>query len=313
MKITYKNLGVISVTLFVISIFLILYMLYALPADVNVSLRAIDKARSQEVGVLITRLSIVVGVGLTTGLLAILFLLLGSGKQIEQQIVYVKQEVSRDNQENVQQAQIAASEIALKEQTARLQRIDGVFRAEKGKEMKSSLERILRELCTELEACQGAIFLTNESDGKRFIEFYVGYAYYVPESQSVRYEFGEGLSGQVAREGRLVNIQSVPDKYITILSGLGKSSPNHLLITPIKVGTSTHTAKGDQSASEEGGPEEKTSMEDTISHAKQEAVAGIIEIASFRAFSEYDEQYIRQVSSQLATLLYELVPTRASA
>jgi putative methionine-R-sulfoxide reductase with GAF domain len=84
----------------------------------------------------------------------------------------------------------------------------------------------------------------------------------MPESKTIKYEFGEGLAGQVAKEGRKINIDNVPEGYITIISGLGAASPNHLLIYPV--------------------------MQD-------DQVAAVVEKASFKPISEEDERLVAEV------------------
>jgi len=101
------------------------------------------------------------------------------------------------------------------------------------KDEKERLKIILTELCKKLELGQGAIYLTKEKDGKRYLEFELGYAFSIAESETVIFEFGEGLVGQAAKEGMTLAIDDIPDNYINIISGLGSASPNHLLIIPI--------------------------------------------------------------------------------
>jgi len=84
------------------------------------------------------------------------------------------------------------------------------------------------------------------------------------------YEFGEGLAGQVAKEGKSINITNVPQGYITVLSGLGSASPNALAIVPV------------QSADQ---------------------VVGVLEVASFRPFSRSDENYLQALAGTLSERL----------
>ena len=48
------------------------------------------------------------------------------------------------------------------------------------------------------------------------------------------FEMGEGLVGQVAQTGEVINLNEVPDGYIQVISGLGKASPSSLIIYPVK-------------------------------------------------------------------------------
>jgi putative methionine-R-sulfoxide reductase with GAF domain len=128
----------------------------------------------------------------------------------------------------------------------------------------------LWSVAKELDASQGAFFIAKEREGIHLLQFIAGYAYHLPESETIEFEFGEGLSGQVAKEGKMINIQNVPDGYIKILSGLGNATPSSMLIFPIK---------------------------------RNEEVLGVIELASFKNFTTDDEQFIKELSNKLEEVL----------
>lgn len=98
----------------------------------------------------------------------------------------------------------------------------------------SVLQEGLHAVCKQLEAGQGALYLSGMTDGTRIVELKNGYALNVGESTTIKYEFGEGLVGQSAAEGRTLYLDDVPEGYIKIISGLGSASPRYLLITPLK-------------------------------------------------------------------------------
>ena len=100
--------------------------------------------------------------------------------------------------------------------------------------------------------------------------YFSSYAYHVPEGEKISFRFGEGLAGQVAKEGKMINIDAVPEGYIRILSGLGSASPRHLIIIPLK--------EADQ-------------------------VRGVVEIASFHSFSSQTEIELQQTFDKLALKL----------
>jgi len=110
-----------------------------------------------------------------------------------------------------------------------------------------------------IEASQGLIYEVKKEKNNRYIELFASFAYSLPESETVKYQFGEGLAGQVAKEKKKINIDDVPEGYITIISGLGASSPNHLAILPI---------------------------------LDKDEVVFVVEIASFNELSESDEKFI---------------------
>ncbi|CAM2807158.1 response regulator [Rariglobus hedericola] len=61
--------------------------------------------------------------------------------------------------------------------------------------------------------------------------------YALPETANIpqRIKLGEGLLGQVARDGKSAVVKDVPDGYLTIGSSLGQRPPRHLLIVPATV------------------------------------------------------------------------------
>lgn len=125
-------------------------------------------------------------------------------------------------------------------------------------------ENVITKLCTELDASQGAFFIQYEEGDVNRLRLIAGYAYHIPESTEVTFEFGEGLAGQVAKEGKIFNFDSVPEGYVQILSGLGESTPKHLIILPLN---------------------------------NDKEVLGVIEIASFKAFNEGHVEFLNKLSS----------------
>jgi len=137
--------------------------------------------------------------------------------------------------------------------------------------LKDFAKDFLWSLAKDFDASQGAFFITKtKEDGIHIIQFLAGYAYHLPESETIEFEFGEGLSGQVAKEGKLINIQTVPDGYIQILSGLGQSSPNAIIIFPIK---------------------------------NENKVVAVVELASFKNFTKEDEDFINELALQVSTFI----------
>lgn len=85
----------------------------------------------------------------------------------------------------------------------------------------------LRSLCEYLDAQAGAIFIQDAGGFRRFAT-YAAAAENVPE----RFAAGEGLLGQAAKDARTFVVREVPEGYLSIGSGLGKSLPRHLIIAP---------------------------------------------------------------------------------
>lgn len=132
---------------------------------------------------------------------------------------------------------------------------------------KDALHNSLQAICKQLDAGQGAIYATTESNGQRKVELRSGYALNIGESTVISFEFGEGLIGQAAASGKTLYVDDVPEGYIKIISGLGSASPRFILIVPIK---------------------------------NQEKVLGIVEIASFTAISGDQRKYVEESAQLIA-------------
>lgn len=150
------------------------------------------------------------------------------------------------------------------------QRISKMAKLVQDSDIKNIESTVTTSLSKELEAVQSAYYSSVIMDGKRMLKLAASFAFHVPDSQELIFEFGEGLCGQVAKDGRFVNMGDVPEGYITVLSGLGKSTPGHLVISPIK---------------------------------SDENVLGVLEIASFYKFGKNEEELIQNTCNELAKRL----------
>lgn len=92
------------------------------------------------------------------------------------------------------------------------------------------LEHLLQNTAKKMEIAQAVVFLKDINSGS--FSFAAGYAYYTESAPPVFIE-GETLPGQVAKNKEALIIDSVPEGYITVMSGLGSSNPKQLLIAPI--------------------------------------------------------------------------------
>lgn len=97
-------------------------------------------------------------------------------------------------------------------------------------------ERILRNMSKQFEIVQGVFFLRNQKT-KQF-ESISTFAY-TADKKPASFMIGEGISGQVAKNKMLMHLTSIPEGYLKIQSGLGKSSPTNLLIIPLLLNKET--------------------------------------------------------------------------
>ena len=131
-------------------------------------------------------------------------------------------------------------------------------------------ETLLLNIARRFNAVQGLFYMKDSESG--LFTFKSGYAYF-SETEPISYREGETISGQVAKNKKVLNLSKIPDNYITIMSGLGDGYPNHLLIVPII-----------------------TSSNETI---------GIIEIASFKSFNSEVEELFAYLGHKLGEKLVQ--------
>jgi methyl-accepting chemotaxis protein len=129
-----------------------------------------------------------------------------------------------------------------------------------------AVQQGLNAICEAVQAGQGAVFVSRIDKGKRVVELSHGYALVIAETPP-QFEFGEGLVGQVAASVKSVYIDEVPEGYITIVSGLGTSSPRFLFLVPL---------------------------------ANGKELKGVLEIATFQPLSEIKRKGIEEAAASLA-------------
>lgn len=93
----------------------------------------------------------------------------------------------------------------------------------------SFISKTLQNLAPEIEMSQAIFYLLNKDKGT--FEFLSGFA--TSKSEIPEFTPGENLTGQVAVSKEIMVIHDIPDEYMIIESGLGKSKPVHLIIVPI--------------------------------------------------------------------------------
>jgi signal transduction histidine kinase/DNA-binding response OmpR family regulator/CHASE3 domain sensor protein len=89
----------------------------------------------------------------------------------------------------------------------------------------------LQVLARYLQAPVGAVYVA-AADGS--LHRQAGYAADISSAAEV-VRPGEGLLGEAAREGRVLHIRQVPERYLPISSALGRAAPCELLLAPASV------------------------------------------------------------------------------
>lgn len=260
MKALYKNLALITSLLFTMSIIGLAYYLFIFPERIANQTHLISLMEVPELKPVLDELYIFSGISILLGFISILLHLFNKNNDDDSNIVYIEKfkEKKESKGKQDQSNQDADVDDELKEINASLK---------KEHDNKSKAEKLLSYLADQLEASQAAIYVADKKESKNIISLFAAYAFVLPESQTVSYEFGEGLAGQVAKEQKLINISDIPKGYIKILSGLGEANPAHLILCPIM---------------------------------KDQKLLGVAEIASFKAFKKTHETLVEKSLALLA-------------
>ena len=131
-------------------------------------------------------------------------------------------------------------------------------------------DNIITNLVKYLEANQGGIFILSDDRKNPKMELKSAYAYDRKKFLEKQFELGEGLIGQCWQEKEKIFLTDIPQEYINITSGLGTTNPTCILIVPLTV---------------------------------NEEIYGIMELASFKVFDEYDIDLIEKLATSIASTL----------
>jgi signal transduction histidine kinase/HAMP domain-containing protein/CheY-like chemotaxis protein len=128
-------------------------------------------------------------------------------------------------------------------------------------------ELIIDELAPLTGAQHATFFLTEPTaDGDTQLRLIAGYGLRTDKTAPIQYRLGQSLIGQVARSKRSIVVGNLPEGYVTISSGLGEAPPANLAIVPILF---------------------------------EDQVLGVIELASFTAFSPVQTDFLEQLTETL--------------
>ncbi|MBE9092749.1 HAMP domain-containing protein [Tychonema sp. LEGE 07203] len=129
---------------------------------------------------------------------------------------------------------------------------------------------ILSELTPLVSAQHGVFFMMESIEHDPFLKLLSTYAYRERKHLGNRFSLGEGLVGQCALEKERILLTEVPENYVKISSGLGEATPLNIVVLPVLF---------------EG------------------QVTAVIELASFRRFSEVHLTFLDQLTESIAIVL----------
>ncbi|MCK4921301.1 MAG: GAF domain-containing protein [Bacteroidales bacterium] len=134
-------------------------------------------------------------------------------------------------------------------------------------------QSILSGLAKHFEILQGIFLEVDETEEVNALRYLGGYACAARNVEDYVFQLGEGLPGQVAVDRKLLNLNSIPEGYLSVRTGLGEAKPNSLIIFPIQFG---------------------------------DKLWGVIELASFHSFREEDETFFIHLSNEIGGHLEKL-------
>ncbi len=128
-------------------------------------------------------------------------------------------------------------------------------------------ELIMDELAPLVGAQHGTFFLAEPgTGGETQLRLIAGYGLRADKAAPIQYRIGQSLIGQVAQTKRSIVVADIPEGYIRISSGLGEAPPTNLAIVPILF---------------------------------EDQVLGVLELASFTAFSQVQTDFLEQLTETL--------------
>ncbi len=129
-------------------------------------------------------------------------------------------------------------------------------------------EEITSNLTRYLDAKQAAFFLVKEEGDEKYLEMIAFFAYDRKKFPDKRLLWGEGLIGAAAIEKKTIVLNEVTESFVEITSGLGGANPRAIIIAPL--------------VDDEGN------------------VHGVLEMASFKLFEDYQVTFIEQIARSIA-------------
>jgi hypothetical protein len=214
MKNFYNITSILFVLLYIAGVLLGVYYLTA------------DAAKVQKVSTAFPEL-IYLQIGLSMlGLLGFLFLFLR--KEANMEIVYATSQTHHQTDQSTNE--FTDKDIEGSEQSALARHLFFKAKQDSGNSSTPFLEFILRAICQHLEVGIGAMYV-RQGDA---LSLHATYALYRAEGELIQYQLGEGLVGQVAKDGKPIKLTQVPEGYMEVVSGLGSAYPHFLILYPVK-------------------------------------------------------------------------------
>ncbi|MBN2612872.1 MAG: PAS domain S-box protein [Bacteroidales bacterium] len=130
---------------------------------------------------------------------------------------------------------------------------------------------VVKELVKYINAIQGSFYMLNNDDPNNvFFDQTALFAYDRKKFTDKKIKWGDGLVGTCALERQPIYMTKIPESYVNITSGLGKSNPKCLLLLPL---------------------------------IYENELYGVIEFASYNALSQHELNFAERVAESIAATI----------
>ena len=131
-------------------------------------------------------------------------------------------------------------------------------------------DNILLNLLKYTDAVLGGIYLLLNEDDGQYLQLVSAVALGKKKALKIKIQKGVGLVGTCALEKRTIYLDNLPDDYITVMSGLGRSKPKYLAIVPLLY---------------------------------DEELIAVLEIAFIRELKDYEKKFLETMADTVASAL----------
>jgi HAMP domain-containing protein/signal transduction histidine kinase/DNA-binding response OmpR family regulator len=143
------------------------------------------------------------------------------------------------------------------------------------RDLRAVSQLLMSELTPLVSAVQGAFFLAEQDgDDSAVFRLLASYGFKHRKGITNEWKVGEGLVGQAALEKQVITVTNAPPDYIRVRSGLGEASPLSIVVLPVLF---------------------------------EEQVLGILELASFRIFSDVNQAFLEQIVETVGVVLSTII------
>ncbi|MBD2843715.1 response regulator [Paenibacillus sp. IB182496] len=140
-------------------------------------------------------------------------------------------------------------------------------------ELASVSREFIRAITPLVGAHYGVLYVREGFGEQQFLKAQGAFAF---EDESIfekLYVFGQGLVGECAQDGKIIQTDQLPEDYVKVRTGLGSTPPRHLVLIPVH---------------------------------DQQQVLGVIELASLRPFTELEQRLLAETAESLGVIVNNL-------